>query len=106
MKKLILITMVMFFTLIQAKAQQLKQFIVSDNPATFAITPLPGDKLSKKNMYSPGDGGQAKDYAYYNRTSRTLRITGLSLLGAGLVLGGAGLIVATNQQTYSYESEL
>lgn len=42
------------------------------------------------------DNSPKKDYDYYNRKSRNLRITGLSLLGAGLVLGLSGLLVASN----------
>jgi len=106
MKKCILIAGVMFFTMLQAKAQQEKQFIATGNPATIKITTLPGDNLFGKNIYTSGYGGPTKDYDYYNRTSRTLRITGLSLLGAGLILGGAGIIVASSKHTNDYNAEV
>ena len=50
------------------------------------------------------EGDPVKDYAYYNRQSRNMRITGLSLLGVGLVSGGVALLTSTNNNTGSYES--
>ena len=41
-------------------------------------------------------GNNEKDYNFYNRRSKNQRIIGLSLLGAGLVLGVAGILVSSN----------
>jgi len=56
-----------------------------------------------RNQYPAFRNTPIKDYDYYNRKSRTLRITGLSLLGAGLVLGLSGLLVASNDNYTDYE---
>lgn len=48
------------------------------------------------------ENGPDKDYNYYNRKSRNQRITGLSLLGGGLVLSGIGvLLVTSSSQNYN-----
>jgi hypothetical protein len=95
MKKIILILGLIIVTQLETKAQQEKQFIAVANYTTL------------KPMYSSGYNLPEKDYAYYNRKSRNQRITGLSLLGGGLVLGVAGILVTSSNSTYSdvnYES--
>ena len=48
------------------------------------------------------DKNDNRDYQLYKRRSRTMRITGLSLLGGGVVLGVTALLMATdNTSNYS-----
>ncbi len=102
MKKIILLLTLVLTAQLAAKAQQ-------DNISTTANTyPLQLNTSAGVNesFLKPGYGGDPiKDYAYYNRQSRNMRITGLSLLGAGLASGVAGLLVATGDNSYdSYEA--
>lgn len=106
MKKLMLILGLIILTLIETKAQQEKQFIAADNSATLKISALPVGNLFEKKMYTHESDSSKKNYAYYNSTSRNLRIAGLSLLGAGLVLGVAGLLVVSNSNSMSDYGDL
>ena len=54
--------------------------------------------------YLPGSNDPEKGYDFYNRKSRNQRITGLSLLGGGLLLGGAGILFASSNSS-NYESD-
>lgn len=105
MKKSILMLAVIFLINMGLKAQQGDQFTVKTvSFAKKANTYLtPGVNSSFLNLTDGGD--PVKDYAYYNRQARTMRITGLSLLGAGLVSGVTALLIATNYDpNASYEA--
>lgn len=56
--------------------------------------------FNNTDLHFPND-----EYEMYNRRSRTMRVTGLSLLGVGLISGVTALLIATNNDSNrSYEA--
>jgi hypothetical protein len=94
MKKLILITGILFFTLLQTKAQQEKQFVVANYVTALNSTVLPWEKTDSKKLYNTATNGPDKDHDFYLRRSKNYRIVGWSTLGAGILLSGIGLLAA------------
>ncbi|MEO6253698.1 MAG: hypothetical protein ABIO79_10345 [Ferruginibacter sp.] len=93
MKKSILMLAVIFLISIESKAQQGQFTTVKtvSNPLSQVMLGV------NKPFLREADGGDpVKDYAYYNRQARTMRITGLSLLGVGLATGVIALLISTN----------
>ncbi len=85
-----------------AKAQQ-DNISTTVNKYPLQLTTSAG--INESFLRTGYGGDLVKDYAYYNRQSRNMRITGLSLLGAGLASGVAGLLVASGNNNYdSYET--
>ncbi len=99
MKKFILITGLMLFTLLQVKAQQEKQGIASTSYMLQKGNTVIKDNLSFNATNNPGYHGPAKDYDYYMKKKKNNLTAGLVTLGAGLVLSGIGLITATNSNS-------
>ena len=83
MKKIILILGLMISIHLETKAQQRKQFTASVENNTFS-------------MYSSANNFPDKDADFYLRRSKNQRIVGWTTLGAGIVLSGVGLLIASN----------
>lgn len=83
-------------------AQQTQPIAVAENhTATKSFLQIPNN-TTLENKLTSAFSGYDKDYNFYNRRSRNLRITGLSLLGGGLILGVSALLVSSNDNsTYS-----
>jgi hypothetical protein len=90
MKKIILILALMISIHMESKAQQGKQFTASVENNTFS-------------MYSSANNFPDKDADFYFRRSKSQRTVGWVTLGAGVVLSGIGLLVATNNQGATYD---
>lgn len=103
MKKITLILALAFSVCAVTKAQQ------HNMPAKEVASPvqpnlaLQRDKIFLAGNEPAGENIPPKDFDYYNRKSRNQRITGLSLLGGGLLLGGAGILSA-NSVSSNYDS--
>ena len=94
MKKSILMPCVIFLISMESKAQQERQFIVSNSLST-----------TKPVSFSvPTFSGPDKDANFYMHRSKNYRIVGWSTLGAGLVASGAGLLLATNSSNDFYNN--
>jgi hypothetical protein len=106
MKKIILTTIVMLFVLLQTKAQQVYQATDAYGYISVNTTVLQTNETFLKNTYAFPGNNPDKDYDLYLRRSKNYRIVGWATLGGGLVLGSAGLLVATNSSTTDYNSEL
>ena len=83
MKKIILILGLIIVAQLETKAQQEKQFIEVGHYTSFNA------------KYSPGNNLPEKDYNYYMQKRKNMLTVGLVTLGAGLVLSGIGLLIAT-----------
>ncbi len=105
MKKIILLPVLIFTLNLVTKAQPEKQFTAVTNIKILKHTALTEDNTFSKNLYSAAKNGPDKDYAFYMHRSKNLRITGVSLLGAGLILGVSGLLVSSsNSNPNNYDS--
>lgn len=99
MKKIILVLACACTLSLAANAQQTRPAAVAENHNTVKpFLPVP-DKTALENKLAPAFNGNDKDYNFYNRRSRNMRITGLSLLGGGLVMGVTALLMATNDNS-------
>lgn len=83
MKKIILILALIIVAQLLTKAQQGEQFIAAAKYTT------------SKSMYSSGNNLPDKDYDYYMGKRKNNLTAGLVTLGAGVVLSGIGLLIAT-----------
>lgn len=99
MKKIILILGLSIAMHIETIAQQEKQFTTTTYFTALKPTALTRDNTFPKNMYSAGNNGPDKDYDFYLRKSKSQRIVGWATLGAGLVLSGVGLLIASNSES-------
>lgn len=95
MKNNILLFVLAFSVHTVTKAQQ-NDLLLTKTKSPVQLNGVLRGNTYTSNQYPAFRNTPIKDYDYYNRKSRTLRITGLSLLGAGLVLGLSGLLVASN----------
>jgi hypothetical protein len=100
MKKFILISGVLIFTLLQAKAQQGKQEIASTSNTLYKGNTVIKDNLSLNFSTYTGYQVPDKDYDYYMRKKKNNLTAGLVTLGSGLLLSGIGLITATNSTSF------
>lgn len=99
MKKLFFST-IMFMCLQTLSAQNNS---ISSAPYSGRLNPL----TNSGSLITITGNDPSGDYDMYMRRTRTMRITGLSLLGAGVVTGGIALLVATNNDDYvDYDTEL
>jgi len=103
MKKIILTLMLIFSANALIKAQQNGPLPTKDvSPFQLSKTFVQGKTFLISNS-ATDEHTPPKDYDYYNRKSRNQRITGLSLLGGGLLLGVAGALVSSSNAN-SYQS--
>jgi len=93
-------TAVLLFTLLQTKAQQKIQEIGSASYAMQKKITFPQHKVSILLTNTAGHNGPGKDYDYYMHKKRNNLTAGSITLGAGLLLSGIGLIVATNSSSF------
>lgn len=84
MKKIIFILGLIIIAQLQTKAQQENQFLAAAN------------FTSLKTKYSPVKNLPNKDYNYYMDKRKNNLTAGLVTLGAGVLLSGIGLLIATN----------
>jgi len=102
MKKIILALTCVAAIGMTTKAQQTEPSKTIGNytaARTFLLVPT---TTVLENKLTSASNGYDKDYNFYNRRSRNMRIAGLSLLGGGLVLGVSALLVSGNDySTYS-----
>ncbi|HQW91517.1 MAG: hypothetical protein IPH68_05790 [Chitinophagaceae bacterium] len=104
MKKIMLFTVIMLFTLLQAKAQ-------TENPETVntGITLHNSYGVTNHNpaitfTKSRGYNGPVKDYNYYTDKKKKLLTAGLVTLGGGLLLSGVGLLSASNSNSFDTDA--
>lgn len=95
MKKIILILAVIFLISNKSKAQQLNQEIASTSYTLHKGNTVIKDNLSFNFSDNPGYHGPAKDYDYYMAKRKNNLTAGLVTLGAGVLLSGIGLLIAT-----------
>lgn len=107
MKKTILILSLITVNHMETKAQQETQSTDASGYTAAKHTVLQVNHTFLNNTYYFTGNGPDKDYDFYKRISKNYRIAGWSTLGGGIILGVAGLLVATNNNSYSdYNSEL
>ena len=85
MKKVILILVLLISIHMGTKAQQVNQFTASVEQNTFS-----------KKMYLQVNNVPDKDADFYFQRSKKQRTVGWVTLGAGIVLSGVGLLIASN----------
>jgi len=96
MKKIIIVLTFVSAISTATKAQQTESSkTIGNYTAAGSFLQVP-DNTTLENRLASASNGYDKDYDFYNRRSRNLRITGLSLLGGGLVLGVSALLVSGN----------
>lgn len=96
MKKILLILAIIFPGYTIVNAQQIDLSLTNkDQPAITNTVNLPNNSFLKNNPSASAKSPE-KGYDFYNTKSRNQRIIGLSLLGAGLVLGVSGILVSSN----------
>ncbi len=95
MKKNILLIVLVLSAHAVTKAQQNDLLLTKTKSPVQLNTALRGNTYTR-SLYPAYENVPKKDHEYYNRKSRNLRTAGLSLLGAGLVLGLSGILVASN----------
>lgn len=92
MKKISLILGIMIAMHMETKAQQVNQLTAAVEYNTFS-----------KKMYLSANTPPDKDADFYLRRSKNQRTVGWVTLGAGVILSGIGLIVATNSEGGTYD---
>lgn len=103
MKKII-ITSAMFFTLLQAKAQQEKQIVAATSYMLPADNTVIKDNLSFNLSNDLGYRGPSNDYDSFMKKKKNNLTAGLVTLSAGLVISGIGLITLKNSNGFENDS--
>ncbi|MBK8610832.1 MAG: hypothetical protein IPL84_13070 [Chitinophagaceae bacterium] len=99
MKKLLLVLVLTTSLAVQTKAQQESKFIDASGFTISTLESLQTNySISKNELLTPVPLPD-NDHDFYQRKSRNMRITGLTLLGAGLVLGVSGVLVSSSTST-------
>ena len=101
MKKTILILATLIACHITTTAQQ-EQSLISNLNAGIEknIMVFPGTGQAN-SVSSSVNSNTDNEYESYKPRSRNLRITGLSLLGGGLIMGVSALLISSNNNSYS-----
>ena len=104
MKKIItvLLVTVVLCTVTNAQFQVKNNLPVPNSTELLSTTSL----INQAEVLQGFANSPVKDYAFYMRHCHNMRITGLVLLGTGLVSSGIALILATNNNSsYNWEKK-